>query len=224
MIIQNGLGLEGGMERSLNLAKEAGVKIFTVSDHVRVRRVGKGEGIPGNDPDQAVGAQDPHLWTDPLAVKAMIQDLAVQIQSDWGIDLSLRAKDLTNRLDALNDEITNQVAIIPAADRKLVTGHESLGYFAQRYGFRLIGAITPSLTTQAEVSAADLATLKKQIQENQVKAIFIELGTPKTIADALGKETGVKVILLATHTIPPDGSYFTFMRNLAQTIIGGLGK
>ncbi len=58
LIIQNGLGLEGGMEKALAQAKEAGVKFFTASDHITVRHVGTGEGIPSGDPDQAVGAED----------------------------------------------------------------------------------------------------------------------------------------------------------------------
>jgi len=85
-----------------------------------------------------------------------------------------------------------------------------------------VGAIVPSLTTQAEVSASDLAALKTLIQENQVKAVFTELGTSKVVSDAIGNETGVKVISLATHTLPPDGSYFTFLRNLTQSIVGAL--
>jgi len=111
---------------------------------------------------------------------------------------------------------------VPPANRKLVTGHESLGYFAQRYGFKLVGAIIPSLSSQAEVSAADLAALKKQIQDNQVKALFAELGTPPAIATAIGKETGVQVVQLTTHSLPAGGSYFTFMRNLSQVITGAL--
>jgi len=72
------------------------------------------------------------------------------------------------------------------------------------------------------VSAADLAGLKKLIEQNQEKAIFTELGTPPTIAQAIGRETGVKVVELSTHILPADGSYFTFMRNLAQTIVDNL--
>ena len=107
-------------------------------------------------------------------------------------------------------------------DRKLVTGHESMGYFAQRYGFKLVGVIIPSLSSQAEVSAADLAALKKAIQDNQVKAIFTELGTSPAVAKAIGDETGVKVVELTTHALPSDGSYFTFMRNLANVITNAL--
>jgi zinc/manganese transport system substrate-binding protein len=222
LIVQNGLGLEGGMEKTLQQAQEAGVKFFTASDHITVRKVGEGEGIPTGDPDQAVGAEDPHLWMDPVDMKAVVAALATQVKTDLGIDLTDRATDLESRLDALNQEVADKVKSLPDANRKLVTGHESMGYFAQRFGFKLVGAIIPSITTQAEVSASDLAALKKLIQDNQVKAIFTELGTPPAVADAIGKETGVKVVELTTHSLPADGSYFTFLRNIAQVIVDGL--
>ncbi len=222
LIVQNGLDLEGGMQKTLAQAQKRGVRFFTASDHIIVRKVGPGEGLPTGDPDQAVGAQDPHLWMDPLTMKMVVDALAVQLKTDLGIVVADRAKDLDTRLDVLNQEIADQAATVPPANRKLVTGHESLGYFAQRYGFKLVGAIIPSLTSQAEVSAADLAALKKQIQENQVKAIFTELGTPPAVAAAIGKETGVKVVELTTHSLPADDSYFTFMRDIAKVITGAL--
>jgi zinc/manganese transport system substrate-binding protein len=222
LIVQNGLGLEGGMQKALAQAAANGVKTFIASDHIAVRKVGLGEGIPSGDPDQSVGASDPHLWMDPLTMKQVVAAMAVQIKTDLGLDVSSLAQDLENQLDALNSEIATQVATIPQANRKLVTGHESMGYYAARYGFKLVGAIIPSLTSQAEVSAADMATLKALIEENQVKAIFTELGTPKAVADALGNDTGVKVITLTTHSLPPDGSYFTFLRNLTQAIVDSI--
>ena len=152
--------------------------------------------------DQTVGAPDPHIWTDPLTMKQVTAALADQIKSDLGLDVTTQAMDQEARLDSLNTEITSMVDSLPEAERKLVTGHESLGYFAQRYGFKLIGAIIPSLNSQAEVSAADMAALKTAIEENQVKAVFSEIGTPKTISDTIGAETGVKVVDLATHILP----------------------
>ena len=222
LIVQNGLGLEGGMEKALAQAQEAGVKFFTASDHITVRKVGAGEGIPNGDPDQSIGANDPHLWTDPVSMQQIVTALASQIQTDLGLDVSARAKDLNVRLDALNTEITDLVNSLPESNRKLVTGHESMGYFAQRYNFKLIGAIIPSLTTQAEVSASGLAALKILIQTNQVKAVFTELGTPSAVAETIGTETSARVIEITTHSLPTDGAYFTFMRDLANTIVDGL--
>lgn len=222
LIVQNGLGLEGGMEKTLAQAKDSGVTFFTAAKHIRIRNVGAGEGLPTGDPDQAAGAKDPHLWMDPLAMKDVAAALAIQLQADLSIDAGIRASSLASRLDALNTEIAAEVAKLPEANRKLVTGHESLGYFAQRYGFTLVGAIIPTISSQAEVSAADLSTLKGLITKNQVRAIFSELGTPPQVAQMIGQETGAKVIPLATHTLPDDGSYATFMRNLAGVIIEGL--
>ncbi len=222
LIVQNGLNLEGGLQKTLSLAVQAGVKSFAASDHITVRKVGRGQGIAGGGADQAVGADDPHLWTDPLTMKQVVIGLAGYLKDNLGIDVSTRAQNLEGQLDSLNSEIVSLVSALPGANRKLVTGHESLGYFADRYGFMLVGAIIPSLNTQAEVSASQLATLKSLIDENQVKAIFTELGTPPTVAQAIGQETGVKVVQLATHILPADDSYFTFMRDLAHIIVDNL--
>ncbi len=222
MVVQNGLGLEGGLTKTLDQARANGVKFFTASDFINVRKVGKGEGIPNGDVDQNIGAPDPHLWLDPLNMKAIVAALASAMKSELGIDVAAHAGDLENRLDALDKELTAEVATLPQESRRLVTGHESMGYFAQRYGFVLVGAIVPSLTTQADVSAADIAALKQLIDANHVKAIFTELGTPPAVANAIGQETGVKVVQITTHALPPDGSYFTFMRNLTKIVVEAL--
>ncbi len=222
LVIQNGLGLEGGLEKTLAQARANGVRFFTASDHITIRHVGAGEGIPSGDPDQVVGAPDPHLWMDPLTVKSVVNALVPELKQDFDIDVSARAGDLAGRLDSLNQQIAGMVAAVPPDSRKLVTGHESMGYFADRYGFKLVGVIIPSLSSQAEVSAADLAALKQAIADNQVKVIFTELGTPTAVASAIGQETGVRVVQLTTHILPPDGSYSTFMTNVGATVTDAL--
>jgi zinc/manganese transport system substrate-binding protein len=222
LVIENGLGLEGGMEKTLEAARSKGVKFFTASDHVVVRHVGPGEGIPSGDPDQAIGAADPHLWLDPVAMKNVVIALVPALMEYLNLDVAAQANALEDRLDSLNTEVANITAQLATDNRKLVTGHESMGYFAQRYDFKLVGVIIPSLSSQAGVSASDLAALKKSIQDNQVKAIFTELGTSPAVAKAIGDETGVRVVELTTHALLGDGSYFTFMRSLATVIANAL--
>lgn len=222
LVVANGLGLEGGMQKALDQARRSGGKFFVAADHITVRRVGRDEGIPSGDPDQAIGAPDPHLWMDPVTMKSVVRALAIELRNDFGVDLSARAADLEKRLDALDAEIRTKLAGIPPAKRKLVTGHESMGHFARRYGFRLVGAVVPSLSSQAETSAADLAALKAVIAKERVPVLFTELGTPPQVVNALARESGVKSVTLTAHALPADGSYFTFMRNLADMIASAL--
>jgi zinc/manganese transport system substrate-binding protein len=218
LIIENGLD----MLKTLDAARQAGVPFFTAADHIRIRHVGTGEGIPSGDPDQVVGAPDPHLWMDPLTIRDVVAALAPVLQQELGLDVAGAAASLEDRLAAENSRVEDILSVVPQPDRKLVTGHESMGYFADRYGFMLVGVIVPSLSSQAEVSAADLAALKQAIEANHVKAVFTEAGTSPAVASAIAGETGVKIVGLATHALPPDGSYFTFMDDIAGTIAEAL--
>jgi zinc/manganese transport system substrate-binding protein len=222
LLVENGLGLEGGMQNAFDQAEKAGVKRFIASDHITIRKVNEGEGADPADPDQAPGAPDPHLWMDPLTMKDMVAALSAQVKTDLGIDVTARATDVESGLTTLDGEVATILEIVPQDRRSLVTGHESLGYFANRYGFRLVGAIIPSLTTQAEPSAAELAALAEKIRAEKVKAIFTELGTSPAVADAIGRETGAKVVELTTHGLPPDGLYATFMKNIATLVADNL--
>ncbi len=222
LLVENGLNLEGGMGNAFAQAEKAGVKRFIASDHITVRHVAAGQGIDTTDPDQAIGAPDPHLWMDPLTMKDVVAALATEMKTDLGIDVSARATDLETRLTTLNGQAATILDTVPQAQRSLVTGHESLGYFAERYGYQLVGAIIPSLTTQAETSAATLAALEAKIRQAGVKAIFTEIGTDPSVAQAVGKDTGAKVVELTTHALPPDGSYFTFLTNIANLVADNL--
>jgi zinc/manganese transport system substrate-binding protein len=222
LVVCNGLGLESGLEKTLAQAGKNGVKIFYAADHINVRHVGPNEGIPTDDPDQAVGAADPHLWMDPIVISEVVKALSEELKTGFNLDFSPQSAILQDRLTNLDREIAGIVSNLPEENRKLVTGHESMGYFAQRYGFKLVGVIVPGLSSQAGISAADLADLKTAISGSHVKAIFTELGTSPAVAKAIGDETGVRVVELTTHALPDDSSYFTFMRNIARVVTEAL--
>jgi zinc/manganese transport system substrate-binding protein len=222
LLVENGLGLEEGLTSALEEARSAGVPTFAASDHVEVRTVGEGEAAEPDDPDQQPGAQDPHLWMDPLNMRDIVVALAPVVSETLGLDVDASAAELEQRLEELDSANEAALAAIPPENRKLVTGHESMGYFARRYGFDLVGAIIPNLSSQAQVSAAELSAVKEKIEALQVPAIFTELGTPPEVAEAIGDETGVEVIEIATHNLPEDGSYLTFMEDVVQKVVGGL--
>ncbi len=214
LVVENGLGLEAGMQKCLQQARARGVRFFTASDGITPRRTADGHA--------GAVALDPHFWTDPLAMRAVVGGLASAIEAAAGIGLATRARELERRLGALDAEIRSALATIAPEARRLVTGHESMGYFAERYGFTLEGALVPSLSTQAEVSAAEMARLSEIIAASGTRAIFTEVGTPGAVAEALARDTGARVVPLATHLLPADGSYFTFMRELAATVVSAL--
>ena len=221
LIVRNGLELEGGIQDVLDNAQDDGVPTFVASEHIEIRLVGEGEGLPTGDDDQAVGAQDPHLWMDPLTLRDVIVALG-PVLAEAGVQAADGVAKVAADLDALSAQVGEILSTVPDANRKLVTGHESLGYFADRYGFQLIGALIPSLTTQAGVSAEALAELTDKIESEGVKAIFTEIGTPQQVADAIGEETGVQVVELASHNLPDDGTYATFMLDNARKVAAAL--
>lgn len=222
LVVANGLGLEAGMARALDQARAAGVPVFVAADAIEPRRVAHGEGSSSGRPHRHDGALDPHLWTDPMAMKSVARALSAELGARFALDLSDRLDALEGRIDALDAKIRRAVEAIPPAQRKLVTGHESLGYFARRYGFRFVGSVVPGLSTQSESSAAGLATLKQRILDENVRVLFTEIGTPPRLVEALARETGVRCVALDMHSLPADGTYDTFMHALAGTIARSL--
>jgi zinc/manganese transport system substrate-binding protein len=218
LVVANGLALEEGLEKTLEEAEKAGVPVFRATDHITVREVGAEE--PGHE-DEAEAAGDPHFWVDPIAMQAVVAALAPELAAA-GIEVGDRAADLQKRLGALDGDVRTTLAVVPEGRRKLVTGHESMGYFADRYAFELVGTVIPGLSSQGEVSAGQLAELKAVVEAEEVTAIFAEVGTPAAVVEAIGRETGVEVVELPSHTLPDDGSYFTFIRGIATTIAGAL--
>ena len=99
------------------------------------------------------------------------------------------------------------VARVPRANRKIVTTHDALGYFASRYGIDVIGAVIPSLSTQAQASAGDTARLVDTIRREGVRAIFAESSVNAKVEQAIARETGARVgARLWADTLGPAGS------------------
>jgi zinc/manganese transport system substrate-binding protein len=236
VVVANGLGLEEGLEKTLDEAEKAGVAVFHATDHITVREVGdaehgeEGEASPGAEASAKPGGDehdeehtggDPHFWVDPISMQDVVGALTEEL-AKAGIDVADRGADLETRLTDLDAETRATLAVVPEASRKLVTGHESMGYFADRYAFELIGTVIPGLSSQGEVSAGELAALKAEIEEQGVQAIFTEIGTPTAVVEAIGRETGAEVVELPSHTLPDDGSYFSFIRQIGTAVANAL--
>ncbi|WP_420620099.1 metal ABC transporter solute-binding protein, Zn/Mn family [Candidatus Poriferisocius sp.] len=178
----------------------------------------------------AHGGADPHVWFDPIRVADALPALSQALATNAGLDagaLDECVATYRSELIAVDDEIDEILAPLHPEDRLLVTNHDALGYFADRYGFQLIGTVIPSGSTLAEANPAGLQELVHLIEDTGVAAIFSETTHSSDDAEALGRAAGVKVLSLNTGSLgPPDGSagtYIGFIRTNAQVIVEGLG-
>jgi zinc/manganese transport system substrate-binding protein len=218
LVVANGLDLEEGLEDTLDEVRARGVPVFEAADHAQLRVVGEGEAA---DAGHDHGTADPHLWMSAEQMALVARSLAGELEG-LGLDVGASGAAAVADLEALDAEVAQVTAAVPAERRKLVSGHESLGYFADRYGFELVGTVLPSLSSQAEVAAGDLVELKAQVEAAGVPAIFTELGTPAAVVEVVAAETGADVVELPTHTLPADGSFRTFLLGNASAIVTAL--
>ncbi len=177
-------------------------------------------------------AGDPHTWMDPRNVMIWADNIAYALSALDPAHADVyraNAEAYKAQLEELDSYIAAQVARIPEANRKLVTDHEALGYFARRYGFETLGAVIPNVTTSAEPSAAELAGLVETIRTEQVRAIFVSTSVSDELARVVAEEVGYEVqILYLYHELGEPGSgaetYLGMMRTNIDTIVAGLGS
>ncbi|MGI5836358.1 MAG: metal ABC transporter solute-binding protein, Zn/Mn family [Chloroflexota bacterium] len=173
---------------------------------------------------------DPHFWLDPNHVIKYVENLQKgfsEIDPDGADVYASNAKAYIAKLKELDAWITEQVSQLPPEQRLLVTSHESFGYYADRYGFEVVGAVIPSVGTGASPSAQQMAQLIDQIKTTGAKAIFVETGVNPQLALQIAQETGVKeVTRLYTHSLTDAGgdaaTYLEMMGYNTRTIVEAL--
>ena len=169
---------------------------------------------------------DPHIWLDPINVASTV-NLITEAAIDAGFDTSVRAcaQDFIDEIEALDTEIADDLSAIPSDRRFLVTNHDALGYFAERYGFEVVGTVIPSLSTLAETNPADLADLAAIIEELDIPTVFSEEQASARDADALADAIpGLTVVALDTGSLrDTDDDYLSMMRRNVTAIAEALG-
>ena len=170
------------------------------------------------------------MWWDPARVAVAVPIIADALV-DVGLDrerVDACAERYIDDLAALDDDVAAIVATLPADERILVTNHDSLGYFADRYGFEVIGTVIPSSSSLAAPSASELDDLAEAIRASGVPAIFADAQSSSTDADALASRLGdVEVVSVLTGTLDDAetdaGTYVGWLRSNATTIVDALG-
>jgi zinc/manganese transport system substrate-binding protein len=231
LIVANGLDLEEGLVRLLAEAEASGVPVFRATDHVAVRQAtDEGHETAADDEhaddehaetDHEQGPADPHFWLDPLAMRDAVLALGSALDIA-GVDATAATAAMAAELVALDAEIEALLAPIPPGDRRLVTGHGALGYFADRYGFDVVGTVIPGLSTSDEPSARDIADLLDAIRASGARVLVSDLTTPPSVAGAVAGEGGLRLVEVQVAQPPESGGYAELLRTLATSIAGAL--
>jgi len=220
LLVENGFSLEDWLKPVL--VNTGGKQIIIEASN----------GLTGRTPraGEPVGEKDPHFWLDPTKVITYVENIRaglVLIDPGGATIYRQRAESYTNALKELDQWIQTQVSQVPPDRRLLVTNHESLGYFADRYGFQVVGTIIPSVSTGSSPSAQQLAHLADQVKKSGARVVFLEMGSNPQLAEQLSNETGIKVVTdLYTHTLTlpggPAPNYIDMMRYDTKIIVEAL--
>jgi zinc/manganese transport system substrate-binding protein len=176
------------------------------------------------------GEADPHWWQDPrnaMLATREIERALVRLDPDGRAAYERNAAAYVARLRRLDAAIAACMRKVPDAKRKLVTTHDALRYFANRYHVEIVGAIIPSRSTQAQPSARDIDELVDQIRAEGVEAIFPETALNPKLERAISREAGASVgDALWADSLGPEGTdgetYFEAMASNTAAIVKGM--
>jgi zinc/manganese transport system substrate-binding protein len=180
LLVRNGLGLEGWMDRLAGASGFKGPVVVAAAD-VAPRTIKEGGAI----------ATDPHAWQDPrngaLYITAIAEGL---VTADPANEALYRAAANSTRAAILATDawIAQKLAPIPPGRRRIITKHDAFGYYGARYGIEFLAP--EGISTEFEPSAKAIAALVAQIRRENIRAVFIENMTSPRMARMLARETG----------------------------------
>ena len=212
VVFINGLGFEGWITR---LVKASGTRALTVtvSKGIKTRQMeedGHGHGHT---------ATDPHAWQSVSNAKiyvANIRDGLVAADPAGKNSYEANANAYVAKLDALEAEVKAVIGKIPVDRRRIITSHDAFGYFGAAYGIEFIAPT--GVSTEAAVSARDVAKIIAQIRKQKIPAVFMENVADPRMMEQIAKESGAKIGgRLYSDALSdekgPAASYIDMMRN-----------
>jgi zinc/manganese transport system substrate-binding protein len=204
LVVANGLGLEEGLADVIEAASAEGTPVLQLADGL--------DPIPrvGSQGTEALGeSQDPHFWHDPDRMARAIDLIASELSMlDASVDWQGEAAPYRAEVTAAGIEADEILSEVPTEQRVLVTSHDSLGYFADRFGFTVVATVIPGGSTMAEPSGREIAELVDTIDTTGVSAIFADATNSTALAETVAAEAGrdVEVVVMFTDTLGEPGS------------------
>jgi ABC-type Zn uptake system ZnuABC Zn-binding protein ZnuA len=224
VVFASGAGLETNLEATLESAGGGAVAIY-VSQGLELRpALAEGAQEGEHDHDEV----DPHVWFSVPNVihwAETIEGTLSALDPANAETYKANAETYAAELEALDAWVKEQVAIIPEANRKLVTSHPVFGHFASRYSLEQLGAVYP-VSPSSEPSAQDIAALEQTIRAYGVPAVFTESTVNPKLAKQVAEDTGVKLVPLYTGSLGRPGSgadsYIELMQHNVKAIVAAL--
>ena len=226
LVFVNGLRFEGWISR---LVKSSGTKAKVVEAAQGIRTM-KDEAEQGHAHGHDHSGVDPHAWQDVANAKvyvANIRDALATADPAGKADYERNAADYLARLDTLDAELKTAVERLAPERRRVITSHDSFGYFEKAYGLDFIAP--QGVSTEAEASARDVARIIRQIRREGIGAVFLENVSDRRLVERIAQETGAKIggRLYSDALSPPDGpagTYIDMMRHNIRTLSQALGS
>ena len=227
LLVVNGGGFEEGLLDLIDSAEEDGVAVVDALASVEELEGDSHGDEEGHDHGEDV---DPHFFTDPVRMIAAVEAIAdAIIEQVRGVDaaaVEASTADYVADLEKLDAAIESEVSAIPSEKRVLVTNHEVFGYFADRYGFEIVGTVVPGGSTEGG-NAKAIAELAEVVREHEVPAIFADTSAPDELAQTLAREVGdLEVVELFSESLggadSEGATYLDMMRTNASRIAEAL--
>jgi ABC-type Zn uptake system ZnuABC Zn-binding protein ZnuA len=227
VLIENGLGFEPWLDDLYTASGSQAVRVVATAG-IATRNTGE---VSADERARRSSEVDPHVWHDVGNVLIMVNTIANGLAGADPAHAAVyrqNAERYLTELKELDAFVQLQVGRLPPERRKLVTSHDTFGYFAARYGFEIVGtALGASSTEVADPSAAQVAELVTRIKAAGVPAIFAENVSNPGLIDTIAREAGVAIgPPLYTDALGESGSpastYIDMMRYNVTTIVTAL--
>ncbi|HOG27207.1 MAG TPA: metal ABC transporter substrate-binding protein [Candidatus Cloacimonas sp.] len=199
LILANGLGLEGNLEK--NLAERKDVYLEAAVLLKDIIPLSNKELTPEENPPLEENehhhqhSQDPHLWTSPAMMIRLVgfleKELSVRFPNSSFV-FKRNARQMQEELEKVKDKIAHERE--QYSNPVIVTYHNAFHYFLQEFGIEELGFVQES--PGKEPTPKELSLLGNIIKEHQVKAIFLEPQMDRKAGETLAQEFNLKLLML----------------------------
>jgi zinc/manganese transport system substrate-binding protein len=222
LVVYNGAGLDASIP-----VDESDAPTWALTDQVPDLLPFAEEPGASEEPGaQEEGANDPHVWMDPTRVTAALPSLAdalADIDPGHASAYRKRAEQYAKQVEAIDAELKKRIDSLPSADRELVTSHDALGYFADRYGLEVVATPFPATGAEAEASAASISDVIDAVERTDTQALFAEETDDPEVLESIANETGAIVVSdLLVEAPGSAGSYAAMLEHDGEIIATSL--